>query len=277
MTKKFSTLVADIYGVLEGAVKPSPDQARAFGERLGIVLASRLSATTDEAPTLRMSNLGTKCLRKLWYSINTPEKAEKLPPWTRLKFLYGDIIEELVLFLAEVSGHEVSGRQTELALHGVRGHRDAVIDDVLVDVKSASGYGFSKFKEGIKPENDAFGYLRQIGAYRKAGKNDKAAFVAVDKSQGHICVDEHGEDLDGDYGKLIHDVQSAISLPEPPDRAYDDEKFGESGNRKLGIACSYCDYKKTCYPNLRGFAYERGPKFLTVVRREPNVPEISLG
>jgi hypothetical protein len=51
---------------------------------------------------------------------------------------------------------------------------------------------------------------------------------------------------------------------------------GQSGNRKLSTNCSYCDYKKECWPGLRTFIYSKGPVYLTKVEREPggNVFEV---
>lgn len=226
-----------------------------------------------------MSNLGTKCLRKLWYTVNQPEKAEPLSWHVRLKFLYGDLIEELVLFLADVSGHRVEGRQEELVIDGIEGHRDAIIDGQLVDVKSASGYGFKKFRDGISPESDAFGYLTQLAAYKVAGGEDgkrDGAFVAVDKSTGEIYVDYHEDLPTEDIPGIVERAKQAVSLPEPPSRHYKDEEDGKSGNRKLGTACSYCQWKSTCWPGIRGFAYSGGPRFLTNVSREPDVPEFKV-
>jgi len=48
-----------------------------------------------------------------------------------------------------------------------------------------------------------------------------------------------------------------------------------SPNMKLPMMCSYCDFKKTCWPNLRSFAYSGGPVHLVDVVNEPDVPEIT--
>ena len=51
---------------------------------------------------------------------------------------------------------------------------------------------------------------------------------------------------------------------------------GKSGNMKLAVGCSYCPYKKVCWPNVRGFAYANGPRYLVEVVNEPQVPEIEV-
>lgn len=227
-----------------------------------------------------MSNLGEKCHRKLWFLKNKPETVEPLSGATRLKFLYGDIIEQLVLFLAKLAGHSVTREQDEVSIGPVKGHIDGVVDDTLVDVKSASTYSFSKFQSKLTPETDAFGYLTQLGSYRRATGISKGAFVAVDKTLGHICVDKHYEEDKTDYEELINQAQRATNLPEPPERYYRPEPDGKSGNEKLGTNCSYCPVKKACWMDanggkgLRAFSYSSGPRFLTQVMRQPDVPEI---
>jgi hypothetical protein len=285
------TLVEDIYGLFRSSKKLSTEGIKSFGQRLADHISHRITSSHD-APTLRMSNLGTPCDRKLWYSVRAPELAEPLPPEAHMKFLFGDILEELILFLAKESGHDVTRQQEEVDLYGVKGHIDGVIDGVLVDVKSASSYSYRKFKEGLRRGADAFGYLTQLGGYREAlnktgrvqettgdgalqdqSVSKRAAFVAVDKQLGHICVDVHEGDLDQDYEKLINSKRAVLSSGRPPQRAFQATADGKSGNYKLGVECSYCPFKKVCWPGVRTFLYSDGPRFLVRVEREPNVPE----
>jgi hypothetical protein len=226
-----------------------------------------------------MSNLGSPCERKLWYHVNKPSERETFSAATRLKFLYGDLLECVILFLARVSGHKVEGEQDELEIEGIKGHRDAVIDGVTVDVKSASSYSFNKFVEGLDATNDAFGYVDQLGSYVHAGKENPVesdpkvgAFLAVDKQLGKMTLDVHT--YEKDYVEAAQRKKEMVTKPEPPPRAFFDEPDGKSGNRKLGTNCSYCDFKRTCYPNLRGFAYASGPRYLTKVVKLPDVPEL---
>jgi hypothetical protein len=278
--KSIETLVDDIYGLFtDKEFAPSSDQVAAFGQRLATHLSNRIGEQRG-SPTLRLSNLGTPCSRKLWYSINTPAEAEELPAPTRVKFLFGDILEELLLFLAEQAGHTVEGQQDELEIEGVKGHRDAIIDGRLVDVKSASSRSFDKFASGQIHSDDPFGYLTQINSYlfasrddpRLAENRDVASFLVIDKTLGNICLATVGEDGQ-DYTQLVRDKRELLSQPEPPPRPYTDKPEGKSGNRKLGTVCSYCDFKNKCWPNLRTFLYAKGPVYLTHVAKEPKVSE----
>lgn len=269
------TLRDDIYGVLTtGGTKVSKEDTDGFGHRLSQIISSRLTEQTNRGQNLRLSNLGTKCRRKLWYSINRPDLGEPLGGATRLKFLFGDIIEALVLFLAKVSGHEVTDEQKEVNLHGVPGHIDGLIDGVVVDVKSASAMSFKKFEDGLTEEDDAFGYLTQLGAYTQSEGSNDGSFIVVDKSQGHITIDNHKfqKEITPEY---VQELKGVLAGPIPA-RGYEDEaQSPTSPNRKLGTACSYCIFKKECWgPGLRTFIYSGRPVHLTRVLYEPRVQEV---
>jgi hypothetical protein len=278
--KEIETLVGDIYELFEGDFSPDPKEVEAFGQRLAQIISNRIGEERGP-PRLRLSNLGTQCGRKLWYSINTPEKAEKLSAPTRIKFLYGDIAEALLLFLAGQAGHDVRGTQDRIEINGVVGHRDAVIDGRLVDVKSASSYSYRKFENHELEHDDPFGYLTQLNSYLYGSVGDGivkdenyASFLAIDKQLGKITLDTYRKD-GVQYNKVIDEKRAIINAKEPPERVYSDVAEGASGNRKLGVACSYCAFKRTCWPGLRSFAYSNGPVFLTKVVREPKVPEFN--
>ena len=278
MVKNLSTLVEDIYGLFTNPHEFDQNNVEEFGKRLATHISNRIK---DEktGDRLRMSSLGTRCDRKLWYQSNAPESAEPLDGHTRFKFLYGDLVEELVLFLAKEAGHSVEGTQDTLTISGVKGHRDAVVDGVLVDVKSASSYSFKKFEDGLTSDKDSFGYLDQLGAYLYASQDDpvvvhkdRAAFIAVDKTLGHITVDVQPNTYKN-YDKLVAEKKAVITQKEPPPRAFSDEPDGKSGNRKLGTECGYCSFKSTCWPGMSTYIYSSGPRYLTRVVREPDVPK----
>lgn len=276
---KIETLTDDIYRLFTEEHTFDEGNVEAFGQRLSQIIHERVGRTRS-LPSLRMSNLGTRCLRKLWYEINKPEAGEELTGDTRLKFLYGDILEELLLFLAKEAGHEVTGEQDTLSINGVDGHRDAVIDGVLVDVKSASSYSYKKFADGTLAQDDAFGYIDQINAYLAASQGDplvrdkkRAAFLAVDKTLGKMTV--MSTPANGvNYDKKITEIRHVLSQPDPPARFYSDEPMGQSGNKKLGVACSYCAFKNECWPSLQTFGYSTGPVYLTKIAKEPRVERV---
>lgn len=271
------TLVKDIYGLFEGRIAPDLKEEHIddLGHRMAGHVRRRINEVTNptENSNLRMSNIGTKCKRRLWYRVNDPKAAESLKASDRIKFLFGDLIEELALFLAEISGHDVRGKQDELSIAGISGHRDAVVDGVLVDVKSASSRSFEKFEKHLDRANDSFGYIDQLGAYHSSSNDvdpDIAAFLVVDKQLGKIVLDAHPRS-EVDYEKEIESTKSIVSSPNPPVRYYSDVPDGKSGNRKLGVECSYCEFKQKCWPDLKTYYYSSGPRYLTEVHREPRV------
>jgi hypothetical protein len=278
--KNLDTLVQDIYAILEtGKVKVD-------GVNLGSMISSRLSETKS-GPALRMSNAGEKCVRKLWFRQNQPASADTLPGPTRLKFLIGDIHGLVIPQLAEQAGHKVEALEEEVKFEGVVGHVDAIIDGTLIDVKSANSRSMEKFRKHTLERDDPFGYLDQISLYAMALEGDgriskpsEVAFVAADKELGHIVVDKYTI-KPKPWSDIIRKIKDALARPSPPDRYYSDEADGASGNRGLCLQCRYCEYKQTCWADsnggkgLRGFLYAGGIKWLTAVRRTPDVKEIN--
>ncbi len=255
--------------------------ASALGETLAKAVVNNLDR--KQRATLRMSNIGKPCERQLWYSINEPDKAEKLKGPQFMKFLFGHVIEEILLFFAELAGHSVQGRQDEQEIAGIKGHRDVVLDGVTTDAKSASTYSFKKFKEGLTRATDSFGYRDQIQSYIHAGESDpivtdktRGAFLVVDKTVGNITLDIHPKE-DFPIEAFYERKKALVASKEVPPRGFVPEPMGEGGNLKLGVNCSYCEFKKHCHPNLRTFIYSYGPVYLTEVKKLPKVLEIIDG
>lgn len=282
MSKSISTLVQDIEAVIKGKGGWDKTVNEYFMKTIGEAAERRLNPSTEKREkTLRMSNIGTPCKRKLWYYLNLPEHEQDLPAHVHLKFAYGDIIEALLISLAKAAGHTVTGEQDEVVVDGIVGHRDCVIDGCVVDVKSVSTMGFNKFKKNELRIDDPFGYLKQLTGYVYGAKDDPlvtdkkgGAFLVLDKQHGHIHLDyydlEHELEL---FPSVVVAAKLMSRMPKEPHREFDPIPDGKSGNMKLPAACSYCDYKWQCHPGLRGFAYSSGPIYLTRVAKLPAVPE----
>lgn len=227
---------------------------------------------------LRMSNIGKPCHRQLWYECS-PVEPEPLTASTKFKFLFGHIIEAVMIYLAKEAGHNVTDEQKKIELDGIKGSIDCKIDGVLVDVKSTSSRSFDKFKNGTLAQEDPFGYLGQIGGYAKSEGASTGAFLAVDKTLGHICL-YFPESLP-DPSEVISKAKAAVNSEVPPERIQGAVKAdGKSGNECLSTTCSYCSYKTECFKDvnegkgLRTFLYSTGPRFLSKVVREPDVLEV---
>lgn len=246
------------------------------------MLQTELS-TVPQPPKLRLSSLPTPCPKALWHRIHTPELKDPFPAWASIKYLFGHMVEDLALSLAVDSGHRVEGMQDELVVDGVTGHRDAVIDGCIVDVKSLNGYGMAKLKNKTMAQDDPFGMLWQLDAYLEGSIDDplvtvkdRAYILGVDKTMGHMCLYEHRK-REG-VREMIAKQKAIVELSSPPACTCKTEE-ASYGNTKLGLVASYSDFKYTCFPHLRTFIYKKkdgegGPTYLTQVVRAPDVLEV---
>ena len=277
MTEKtIDTLIQDIDTlILSGVESPSEDVINSFGTRVASILRQRLTTKRDRDFTLRMSNIG-KDPAQLWYESRGYPKDKELDATTLLKFLYGDVIEELLLTLAELAGHKVTERQREVELAGIKGHIDALIDGEVVDVKSASSFSYDRFESGTLKDNDAFGYYTQISGYAKALGLPRGHFLAMDKQMANTCLLTVPEMHFVDVAAKIDSLKEALACDTPPE-CNCIKKVEANGNEYLGPTCSYNPYKHHCHSGLRVFLYSTGPRFFTKVVKEPQVPEIVDG
>lgn len=273
-----SNLIEDIYKVLQGDIKVDESLYEELATNIVDVLRSRLSSPEQDRKELSLSSIG-KPIRRVWYDLKyNGDLKEPIEPHQRLKFLYGDIIECILLWLAAVSGHSVKDRQKEVTHYGIKGHIDAIIDDEVVDVKSASPASYSKFKNGLLVKEDPFGYLAQITAYDEETGKGNPAFLVMNKVTGELCLYRPDKVFDcPDTQKLISDLKYYLDKDSPPDIiCYKPIPDGASGNMKLDKGCYYCPYKKLCYPKLRAFKYSDGIRYLTKVDKTPKVEEIEI-
>lgn len=270
-TKTIDTLVDDIYNLVDTG-KKNPDQEALFALGSTVMDAVKRQlwmATSDMPGRLRMSNIGKPCSRSLWYDVNGDDKVESLSPETRLKFMIGDIVEALVVYLAKEAGHSVTDQQAEIEMEGIKGHIDCVIDDELVDIKSASSFAMKKFKNGTLPNDDPFGYISQISGYGNALGKKRGTFLAFDKSSGELATYTHSQ-LENTEIK-IKEVKAAVALPEPPDRCFETVKDRQTSRQKLGVNCSYCSHKHTCWAGELDLKFRSGRPVFFVGKADENV------
>ncbi len=293
MTKKIETLVKDIDKLFTQTHKGKgtilhEDVLSKFGAGVALAVQRTLTARREEGRkpnTIYMSEVGQPCMRKTWYGYHKPELAESLQGHSQFKFLYGDLIEETALTLAQAAGHKVERRQerVEYTVNGytVAGRIDAVIDGVLVDVKSASPYAYKKFEEGLTDANDSFGYRAQLSGYNGVSLPafKQQGFFAIDKQNGHMGYFPSKWEATTSHATLL---TVALGRPKEPMRHYKLVPEGKSGNMKLCMECSYCPFKQECWKDanhgegLKAYAYSYGPVFLGVEVNKPRVPEIPL-
>ena len=282
---KLDTLIDDIYGQLSAL-----SEGREFNlseEDLDFTLArmkdsilawARPSERNSEF-TLRMSNVG-RPTRQLWYEQNLPAETSSPAPAVQIKFLYGHILEEILLMLVRAAGHKVTDEQKEVTVKGVKGHIDCKIDGEVVDIKTASKFSFNKFREGRLREDDPFGYMSQLAGYEEAEKSSEGGFLVINKESGELCL-YRPEDLDKpSINTQIQNVKKALKMATPPPRCYESVPEGKKGNMKIHRNCNYCPYKFDCYKDanngtgLRVFKYATGSVYLSHVEVAPRVEEV---
>lgn len=286
--KKNETLINDIYetiGVLAKGkeLKIPPEVLEDFGKDMAQALKDwsiPQEVSTEMKPGLRMSNIG-KPDRQLWYDINSEDKEEKeLAPNMYIKFLYGHLLEVLLLTFVRLAGHKVANEQKEINVDGIKGHMDCTINGEVVDVKTASGYAFKKFNEGTLAEDDSFGYLAQLAGYEQAMQTDKGGFLVMNKESGELSFFKPDDMEKPNIKNRIKNIKKIIKEKNPPDYCYDSIPEGKSGNMKLPRQCTWCAYKFKCRSNenggqgLRVFKYAKGNAYLTHIEKVPNVEEI---
>ena len=277
--KKLENLVTDIYSALspltEGkALEVSDEDIDNFGEAIKDVVKHWATPKARDNNTLRMSNIG-KPSRQLWYDLKYKrEESSFEDSHLPIKFLYGHLLEEVLLFLVKMSGHKVEDEQKEVEVKGVKGHIDCKIDGEVIDIKTASGFAFNKFRNGTLREDDPFGYMAQLAGYEEAEGTTNGGFLVINKESGELTLYQP-EELDKPYApKVIEDIKESLNNNEPPEFCYEPIPEGKSGNMKLPKNCSYCNHKFRCYPDLRVFKYSKGLVYFTEIVNEPKVEEV---
>lgn len=276
------TLTQDVENLFNGH-NPDPEKLKRFSEAVANTVANRLRTSGDGRQAyLRLSNIG-KPARQVYYDIQgygpgAKYAPERLAASDKLKFLYGDLIEELFLYLAEESGHDVSDRQKRVEVDGVVGHIDGKIDGVVVDVKSASKFSFTKFDNGdVVRGDDPFGYCLQVSGYSTAEGTDGYLWVIEKERAKQALVRVPTVDP----LPKIAELRNALTRTTPPARCYEPVAVGKSGNKGLPVGCVFCSHKRECWADanrgrgLRVFSYSTGPTYLVEVFETPRVDEIT--
>jgi len=255
--KDIKKVIPDIYKLMETKEVPEgvdlEEICADFGRRCGELLLSQLKPEADRRG-LRLSQIGRPD-RQIYNSYHDAGSDSFGGP-TYIKFLYGHVIEEMVLSLVKAAGHEVTDQQKEVKIAGITGHMDCRIDGVLVDVNYAHAEG-----------DKTYGWL------------------AMDKQNGTLAwLQYHEDDTDAPYSKhLDWDVEARVKHlkklvggTEIPALCYEPVPDGASGNMQLAPGCRFCDFKFKCFPNLKVYNYANGPRFLTHVEKEPRVGGVEV-
>lgn len=301
-TPKINTLINDIYNLFEVPHEPSQENLDRMTAQIEEEVRKALTEDPGDIsnrPYLRMSSIG-KPERQLWYTLKLESKKyrKKFKPDQLLKFLYGHILEAIILFLAREAGHTVEFEQSEVDVAGVKGHIDAVIDGVLTDVKSASRFAYPKFSEGklLEDGQDPFGYIAQLSGYTQALGKKHGAFLAINKDTGQLTLLTIPKHKMINAEEKVERLKTQLEKDTPPPKCFESEPQNlkqmtrrdgsidwskDNGNRVLHQTCNYCPFKTLCWSDsnggegLRVFDYSQRPQFFTHVSKRPRVDEIT--
>ena len=283
--KKLDTVVEDIYKevskISDGkTLKVTEKQLDEFAAGMKSAMKHWLTPREVKKPYLRMSNIG-RPERQLWYDMKTDPKKNTVAPSTQIKFLYGHLLEEVVLFLVKLSGHKITDQQKEVSVQGIKGHMDCKIDGEVVDIKSASNFAFRKFKDGTLPNKDSFGYLAQLAGYEEAEQSTGGGFLAINKESGELSLFKPQSLDKPNIKQKIDTLNQQLKKKTPPARCYAPVPNGSYGNMQLPTECKWCPHKFVCHKDanegkgLRKFKYSTGLTYLTKVVRLPKVEEVN--
>lgn len=206
---------------------------------------------------LRMSNIG-KPTCQLWFEKNKPETALPRPTTFVMNMMIGDIVEAVFKGLLKEAGVQYNDSESvslDIADSSISGTYDLVIDGAVDDVKSASDWSYrNKFESfNTLKEGDAFGYVGQLAGYAKATGHKPGGWWVVNKANGSMkYVPANGLDIDEELTKLKKTVQ--VVNENKFERCFEpvEETFRgkATGNKILAKECSFCDFRKECWPNL---------------------------
>lgn len=232
------------------------------GEHFKAMLRKQFNEPRNKDFTLRMSNLGRpNC--QLWFQKNKAEEAESKPYDFIMKMLMGDAIEVISLAVMKAAGVNVESSSGKCSMDvgdkTIHGEYDVVIDGKVWDVKSASPYSFqNKFKDfDTVKQDDPFGYVSQGYGYAKATDKPFGGWIAINKVSGEWAFVEAREEpeLIATVQEDMADTIQYIEGDKPFKRCFDDveETYRKkpTGNRHLGFTCTYCDFKSSCWPELK--------------------------
>ena len=190
-----------------------------------------------------------------------------------MRFLMGDLVEAVALFVMKGAGINVVSEQKEcdltIADQDIKGTLDVVLnidgEEKVWDVKSTSPWSFeNKFSgrggyEAIK-EDDPFGYIMQGHLYAESDKKPFGGWIAINKSSGEWDFVEAPENQDADrkeYLKeanrivkaIITDAKFKIPFEAVPETYIRGGQKIDTGNKLMPKTCTFCSFKEHCWKN----------------------------
>ena len=121
--KTIDTLVEDIYTLMKDRNSDKSVDVESgidrFREAMKDIMRKEFLPSTKgrDGRKLRLSSVGKNDLVQ-WFSYNG-YRGERIKPYTLIKFMYGHMIEEMLLLFTRLAGHEVTDEQKAVSVGGV--------------------------------------------------------------------------------------------------------------------------------------------------------------
>ena len=262
MNSKEVSLINYLSSIINGKAEMPSHLIDEFGILTKNALKKHFNKEEKEF-TLRMSNVG-KPLCQLQMQAKGA-KAETKSYDFIVKMMIGDILEALIITLLKAAKIEVKSQHQKVSLGvgdtQIEGEYDIELDDGIYDIKSVSPFSFTtKFNadngyDKIK-QSDSFGYISQGHGYGMAANKPFKGWIAINKTTGEIVFTDskHTDEEKKEVYSKIYNTSVALLDEKPFERCFTDVEevyySKPTGNRTLGIECSYCPYKHDCWDNL---------------------------
>ena len=236
-----------------------------FGELCKEAFKKQFTQEREKKFRIRMSNIGRPICQLQMEKENKGADIEEQPYNSKLRNMFGDIIEVITYAMMKASNVNIESYQKKVKykIHDeleMSGSTDVEIDGKVYDIKSASPFSYDKKfgKDGggftKVAEDDVFGYLSQGYLYAEALGKPFGGWIVINKSTGEIQLAAPPTD-DSKYkeqaiGLAKRNAEHILNGKEFK-RCFTDEEETfrqvKTGNRKLGTICSFCSYKKPCW------------------------------
>ena len=262
MNVKEASLISYLLSVLDGKAEMPSYLLSEFAELSRKALEKHFTRKKEDF-RLRMSNVG-KPLCQLQMQAKGVEP-EKPSHDFIVRMIIGDMLEALVIVLLKAAKIEVKSQHQKVSLgvgdRQIEGEYDIELDDGIYDIKSVSPFSFTtKFNadngyDKIK-QSDSFGYISQGHGYGMAANKPFKGWIAINKTTGEIVFTDskHTDEEKKEVYSKIYNTSVALLDEKPFERCFTDVEevyySKPTGNRTLGIECSYCPYKHDCWDNL---------------------------
>ena len=262
MNVKEASLISYLVNVLDGKAEMPSYLFDEFADLSRKALEKHFTRKKEDF-RLRMSNVG-KPLCQLQMQAKGVEP-EKPSHDFIVRMIIGDMLEALVIVLLKAAKIEVKSQHQKVSLgvgdRQIEGEYDIELDDGIYDIKSVSPFSFTtKFNADYGYDkiklSDSFGYISQGHGYGMAANKPFKGWIAINKTTGEIVFTDskHTDEEKKEVYSKIYNTSVALLDEKPFERCFTDVEevyySKPTGNRTLGIECSYCPYKHDCWDNL---------------------------